>query len=195
MRQVLSLLIICQIVAVAVATLIAVANIRTIQYSGPLLSAAGLTIAFISFRRNLPAGLCLGLAAPTAAVFCFSLICGSHWQPDQAAGPMVLILADVNLFHWAAAYCAIRELTAENCDERPRIPFQFSIRALLILMLLVSVSFGSYDMFGKIGVAIAAQLAYIVVIAYFLRLFFVARARKQEDADDSLPASPPTMDR
>jgi hypothetical protein len=192
MRSILPFLIVVQVLGVAFATLIALGNIRTIQYSGPLLSATGLAIAFVSFRRNRPRGLYFGLAAPTASVFCFSVIAGSGWSPPEAQSPVLYILVDVVLLHFWAGYVAICEITDENHDDPQRVPFQFSIMALLVLMLLVSVSFGLYDMLGKIGAAIAAQFAYIIVVAYCLRLFHTSRARIIKDGGNrDLPHSPP----
>ena len=181
MQRILRTLIILQTLAVEVATLAGMGEVETIQYSGPVLSGMGLAIAYLSFRRNRPLGLCFGLATPTACVLCFSLISGLGWTPDDAQTPMFVILAIVALFHVGAAFCALNEVTAIQAAGRQKLPFQFSIMALLVLMFLVSVFFGSYQTFGHVGVAIGALFVYAVILAYLLRQFHLMRLRCKED--------------
>jgi hypothetical protein len=181
MQRTSRILIILQTLGVELATLAAMDRVTTIQYSGPLLSATSLVIAYISFRRNRPRGLCFGLATPTASVFCFSLICGSRWGPDDAQRPMFIILAMVAVLHVAAAYFAIEELAATKGDDRKSVPFQFSIMALLVLMLLVAVFFALYKTFGQEGAALGASFDYAVVVAYLLRRFHLMRSQCKEE--------------
>ena len=71
---------------------------------------------------------------------------GAGPKPDC---PCSSILVDVALFHVGAGYLAIQELAVNSGDDRQRVPFQFSIMALLVLMVLVSVFFGLYKTFGQ----------------------------------------------
>jgi hypothetical protein len=169
------------------ATVLAFAEIRTVQVTGPLLGVAGLAIAFASFRKDRPWGLYFGLTMPTAYVFCFSLVCGSRWGPDEARLPLAYILVDVVLLNVASGCAAIGELAVNSGDDRRRVPFQFSIMAMLGLMVLVSVFFGLYDALGNTGMAIGVQFVYAVVVGYFLWQFHVRRSAKKNvcDADVS----------
>jgi hypothetical protein len=190
MRKISCSLIVIQFLGLVVATGLSIIQIETIQFSGPLLSAVGLVIAFVSFTRNRPCGLCFGLGVPTASVFCFFLIGGFDLDPYHAREPMFYILLGVILFHVGAGDLAIREIVAENDDNGDRLPFQFSIMSLLVLMFLVSLFFGLYKTFGKAGAALGAQIAYIVIVVYWVRQFRTVRSRrKEEDVDKGLPLS------
>ena len=157
-----------------------------------MLSAFGLLIACASFIGNRPFGLYFGVAAPTASLFSFSLFDCLRWAPGDAQLPMSFIVVAVALFHVAAGYLAVRELVVENRHHRQRLPFQFSILSLLVLMLLVSVFFGLYKTFGERGAAVGALLVYVVVVAYCLRQFHVIRSRHKGDGVDkgASPFSP-----
>jgi hypothetical protein len=181
MRRTSRCLTILQTIGVEVATLLALFEIRTIVASGPLLSALGLAIAYIAFRRNRPLGLCFGLAAPTASVFCFSLIHGLDWGPDRARMPVLVILVVVALFHVAALYPVGCELAVERGDDREKVPFQFSIMSLLVLTTVVAIFFGTCKTFGLAGTAIGPLLTYGVIVAYSLRQFLVMRSERDED--------------
>jgi hypothetical protein len=174
-------LIIIQTLAVELAALAAMAAVETTQVSGPILSASGLIVAYLAFRRNRPCGLCLGLATPTSYVLCFSLISGLGWSADDARMPMFLIVAAIAAFHVVAAFFALDELATSQADHRPKLPFQFSILSLLVLMLLVSVFLASYKTFGPPGAAIGALFSYAVILAYLLRQFLLMRLRQEEE--------------
>jgi hypothetical protein len=181
MQPILRALIILQTITVEVAVLAAMGDIETTECSGPIVGGMGLIVAFLAFRRNLPIGLCFGLAAPTVYVLCFALISGMGWDPDGAERPMRFILTVVALVHVVAALIALEELTAAEGDRRQRLPFQFSIMALLVLMVLVSVFFGSYQSFGHVGAAVGALFVYGVILTYVLRQFVVMRSRQREE--------------
>ena len=108
---------------------------------------------------------------------------------------MLYILALVAVLHVVIGYPAIREIDTEESGDRQRVPFQFSIMALLVLMVLVSVFFGLYKTFGDSGAAIGAAIAYFVIVAYCLRQFHVIRSRLKEDGvDKRLPHFPPATE-
>jgi hypothetical protein len=182
MQPILRALIILQTIMVEVAALAAMGEIETTQYSGPIVGGMGLFIVYLAFRRNLPIGFCFGLTAPTVYVLCFALISGMGWDRWDAERPMLFILTVVALFHVVAALIVLEELTAAQGDRRQKLPFQFSIMALLVLMALVSVFFGSYQSFGHVGAAIGALFVYGVILTYVLRQFFVMRSRQREES-------------
>jgi hypothetical protein len=189
MQLVLRALIILQTLAVELAALAAMGEVETTEVSGPMLSGMGLVIAYLSFRRNRPCGLCFGLAAPTAYVLCFSLVCGRGWSVDDARMPMFFIAAVIAVLHVGAAFLALEESAVVREDDRPKLPFQFSILSLLALILLVSVFFGSYQSCGPVGAAIAAMFVYGVILTYLLRQFHVMRVRcKEDDVGKGRPA-------
>jgi hypothetical protein len=148
-------------------------------------------IVYLSFRRNLPLGLGFALATPTAYVFGFSLIAGCGWSPEEAQIPMFFFLAVVAALHVIAAFFALEEVAASPGDDRQKLPFQFSIMALLMLMLLVSVFFGSYQSCGSLGAAMAALFIYAVLLTYLLRQFYVMRVQCKEDDVGKGPPSLP----
>jgi hypothetical protein len=191
MQLFLRALTVLQTLAIEVAALAAMGEVDTIQYSGPMLSGVGLLIAYLSFRGNRPVGLCFGLGTPTASILCFSLICGFGWSPDDARRPMCFIVVAVAVFHVVAAFFALEELSTAQAVDRQKLPFQFSIMALLVLMLLVSVFFGSYQSFGQVVAALGALFVYAVIVAYLLRQFHVMRLRFREgDVRKGLSAFP-----
>ena len=84
-----------------------------------------------------------------------------------AKGYVLGILAAGALFHVVAAFPANQELTEQIADDRPKVPFQFSLLALLVLMVLVSVICGVCKTFGESGAAIGVPLVYAAIVAYF----------------------------
>ena len=62
MRRTSRCLIIFQTLGMEIATLLVLIEIRTLFLSEVLLGAVGLLIAYISFGRSRPFGLCFGLA-------------------------------------------------------------------------------------------------------------------------------------
>ncbi len=181
MQLILRTLIILQTIAVELAALAAMDDVETAPISGPMLAASGLIVAYLSFRRNRPCGLCFGSIAPTAYVLSFSLISGLGWSKYDAWTPMFVIVAVVAAFHVVAAFLAIGEIAATLEDNRPKLPFQFSIFSMLVLMLLVSIFFGSYQTFGPAGAGIGALFAYAVILTYLLRQFHLMRVRQKEE--------------
>ena len=102
-----------------------------------------------------------------------------RWGPDR--GP------DAHVFH-SRRRCPVPCGSSVLCDwrtcgnsgdDRQKLPFQFSIMALLVLMVLVSVFFGSYQTFGNVGVAIGALFVYAVIVVLLLRQFHVIRLRQR----------------
>jgi hypothetical protein len=181
MQPVLRAMIILQTIMVEVAVLAAMGDIETTECSGPIVGGMGLIVAYFAFRRNLPFGLCFGLAAPTVYVLCFALVSGMGWDRWHAERPMLFILTVVALFHVVASFFVLEEHTAARDDRRQKLPFQFSIMALLVLMVLVSVFFGSYQSFGHVGAAVGALFVYGVILTYVLRQFVVMRSRQKEE--------------
>ena len=80
-------------VAIPLATVAGWFQPDSLAVSGVVLAPTGLVIAAISFRARRPIGFCYGLAAPTAAVVGFALICGVYQGADSARMVVGLLLA------------------------------------------------------------------------------------------------------
>ena len=96
---------------------------------------------------------------------------------------MFVIVAVVAALSCGGGVFAIGEIAATQEDNRPKLPFQFSILALLVLMLLVSVFFGSYQTFGHAGSGNRAGcLSMGSILTYVLRQLPVMRLRQREES-------------
>ena len=95
--------------------------------------------------------------------------------------PVMFIITAVALLHVAALHPAEAELT-ESRDDGERVPFQFSIMAMLVLMTLVALFFGMYKTFGPMGAAFGALLGYVVVLGYLLQNFCAMRSQQDEES-------------
>ncbi len=177
--RIVSWLIAIQALGALAAALVAIADIESIVLSGGPVSVAGLLIAAISFRRNRPAGLHLGLAAPTMAVFCFLIIYFLQWSPSTAQVPISMLLAAFALIHLFAGYLAFQESRRADGGGRKR-RLQFSIASLLGLMVIVSVFFSLSKTAGELGAVIGGGVAYATFVVYFQRRFYKHRAEKDE---------------
>ena len=69
-------------------------EIRSILYSGPILTLTGLLIAVASYRAHRRFGLVLGFIQPLpmATIAWFLIIVGLSWNPDKAHLPVSLSL-------------------------------------------------------------------------------------------------------
>ena len=85
MRRTSRTLIFLQTLGMEAAVVLAAVEIRTLPYSQAILCALGLVIAYTSFRRGRPFGVCCGLVGPTALVLCFALVCGMGCGLDDIA--------------------------------------------------------------------------------------------------------------
>ena len=165
-------LIALQVVGVLLAALAATIDIESIMASGGPLSASGLLISLVSFRKNRPVGFHFGLAAPTLSVFCFLVIYTLRLSPTEAQVPISMLLVACALIHLVAGYLAFQELKRGDGGDGQKLRFQFSIASLLMLMVIVSVFSGLCKTAGADGAVAGGVLAYAIVVAYFRRQFY-----------------------
>lgn len=154
-------LVIAHVIGLMIATVFAWHEIRSIVWSGPILTLTGLTIALISYRKNRPAGLYFGLAAPTVAVICFSLICGLQWSTDEALVPVGMVLTCFSAICILTIRHAFREISRSRQLEQV-LPLQFGIGSLLWAMFFVALFFGFVRSRSSFGVAVIMLVAYLL---------------------------------
>ncbi len=164
-------LLVAQVAAILVAVVIAVIEIESIVFSGPLLSISGLLITFLSFRRDRLLGLLFGLSAPTVAAFCLFVIATLEWGPAEAHWPVAALLVLYGFFSIPAGVLAALDRPTP-ASERRRASSQFSIAAMLVLMFLLAVVLGFAQAAGDKGLAAGISLAYLVVLLHVLSRFF-----------------------
>jgi hypothetical protein len=180
-------LLVLQMLGIAVGVAAAVWEITSIVCSGPVLSLTGLLLALVSFGRGRGAGLLFGLAVPTTTVFCFAIIAGLGWSPATAHVPISALLF---VFGWVAlGLCrrAFEEVRNRGRDGPRAAPFQFSIAALLVLTLLVSIGLSLWKTFGQPGAAIAVFLVYTAVAGYVVSQFNRAQPTRETPVQDGCP--------
>lgn len=165
-------LLLAQTIGIYLAAVFAAVEIETICLSGPVLSGTGALIALLSFHGDRVIGLLFGLAAPTVTVFVFLLICVFNWTQDDAYLPVSAFLFLFAALCSPACSKALEELLAANAEQRRGSPFQYSIAALLVVMLALSLILSLAQTAGDEGIAVGVFLAYVVVLIYVLNRFF-----------------------
>jgi hypothetical protein len=123
-------------------------EIRSILYSGPILTLTGLLIAVASYRAHRRFGLVLGLAAPTATIAWFLIIVGLSWNPDKAHLPVSLSLVIFALAHLPLGIFSIEEMC--NSTRRVSTRFQFGISTLFSITLVLALYLGILRAFDPI---------------------------------------------
>ena len=174
----------------AAAWLAAVIDVESIVASGLLCSAAGLLLAWVSYRANRRIGLYYGLAAPTIAVVCGCVIALLEWGPHEAQLPVSVALLVVTVLYVPAAGMAIGELSKTAPSARQPIRLQFRVRALLLAMFLVAMVFGLHRLFGQRGSAVGVLAEYALFLGWVLRNFDRAHGAWPGAAAASEPALP-----
>lgn len=164
-----------QMAGILTATILAIAGIRTIVLSGPLLASTGLVLAGISYAKNRPVGLYFGLGTPSVAVLCFAIIFGLQWSPDDAQVPISILLVICAAALIPAGGFAIRELRREKVEGKGNGRFQFSIKDLFVLTTLVAVVCRLAFFTTNVGLASALVVAYAALVLFVLRQFHRCR--------------------
>lgn len=167
-----------QLVSMLAAVVAAVIEIETIVVTGPLLSLSGLVMAGWSFYRGARLGFYFGLTAPTIAVICFAVIYGFSWGPSEAATPIASLLFVFGVGCIPLAFLALRE-TDPTPVFRSATPPQFSLAALLVWTLAVSLPLGFYRL-GPVGAALGVLGSYALLVGYALVHFHATRAATRE---------------
>lgn len=158
-------------IGVVVATLIAVAEIESIVASGPILSATGLILAILAYRRKRTLTLYYALGAPTVSLFCFAIISGLHWGPGRAHFPIGVFLAMFGVINTLLGTAACHELKLPATKRRRQGPFQFSIAAIMGLTLVVALSLSLIQTLGDLGIALAMIFCHLSLLAYLLKRY------------------------
>jgi hypothetical protein len=158
-------------IGVLLAVVCAVCKIETIIYSGPILSAYGLSIAFWAYRKNRVITLYYALAVPTVFIICFTLIFGMKWSPDDARFPIGILLGLFGVINTFLGITADFELTRPQIARRREGPFQYSIASIMGLTLIVAVSLSLIKTLGDSGIALAVLLCYLSICVYILKRF------------------------
>lgn len=164
-------LLVAQAMGILIGAVCAVFEIESIMASGPILSLSGGLIALLSFHRDRLMGLLFGLAAPTVAMFCLFVIATRNWSPPEAQIPVSLFLVVFGLLCVPACALAVLELETSG-TTRQKVRFQFSIAAMLVLMLMFALVFGFAQTAGFDGAVTGIFLGYLVVLLYVLNQFF-----------------------
>ena len=167
----MQVLIVLQMIGLVVAASIAGMEIESIVGSGPMVALVGFAIAAWAYRTNRPLGLAFGLGAPTLAVLCFCLIFGYELSPNQAAQPIGLLIVFAGLALVALGTLTIREIRIAERRLRARVPFQFSVRALLVLTFVCAVVFRLATVGNTGGTAVAIGAAYTAALVFIVRRF------------------------
>ena len=166
-----SWLLIAHTVGILLATVCAAIDIENIMVSLPALSLSGALVALGSFRQDHLLGFLFGLSAPSVAVFCFFVIVTLEWSPSDAQVPVSIFLGIFALLSFSACALAMLELQTSG-QAQPRGPFQFSIAALLVLMVVLALVLGFVQTLEIRLFATGVSLAYLVAILYGLNRFF-----------------------
>lgn len=167
-------LLVLQLLGVLIATGVAAWDIESIVFTGPVLFVTGLGIAAVSSLAGRPFGFYFGLAAPTVAVLCFSIICGLEWSPQEAHDPISLLLVGFCVLFTALGILALLERQKDGIVRR-RGRFQFSIAAMLWAMVVTAIVCGCIRTDNQQRIAVSALAAYVIVVGYFVRRFHVDR--------------------
>jgi hypothetical protein len=170
-RQIMIVLVFIHILGIIIAVLCSVCEIKSIIYSGPLLSAFSLSIALLAYRRNRTITLYYALATPTVSVFCFAIIFGMKWEPGDARLPIGILLTLFGVINTLLGIAADFELRRPQITRRRKGPFQYSIASIMILTLIVAVSLSLIKTLGGGGIALATLLCYLSICIYILKRF------------------------
>lgn len=171
MRSVLFWLHIAQTFGILLAVVLAVIDIESIVISGPILSVTGALIAFLAHHRDHLLGLLFGLSPPTVAAFCLFVIAMLEWSPADAQVPVAAFLVLYGLLCVPICVLAEAELQSSR-DSRRKVHFQYSIAAMLVLMLVLAIVLGLTQTAGGKGLAAGISLAYLSALFYVLNQFF-----------------------
>jgi hypothetical protein len=174
------LIVIIHFTGVLITATVALFDIESIVWSGPIFSVYSLLIAIFAYRRNRTICLYYAFATPTVSVFCFAIIFGRHWSPGDARIPIGISLAIFGLINVPFGLLSIHE-SKRTLRRRHKGPFQFSIAAIMGLTLVVAVSLSLSITFGDQGIALAVILCYVSMLFYILR-----RYHKLEYSDDAI---------
>jgi hypothetical protein len=146
-----SSLIVIHTMGVLAAGIAAVFEIRTILWSGAILSLTGPLIAVLSYRARHRIGLGFGVASASAAVAWFLIIYFLSWSPDTAHLPVSLFLIVFAVASIPAAVFSILEMLAPLAGAENR--FQFSIGTMLSITFFIALYLGilrALDIFGRL---------------------------------------------
>lgn len=163
-------LLIAHTLGIVVAVVFAVMGIESIVVSGPILSVSGALVGLLSFNRDRLLGFLFGLSAPTMAAFCLFVIATKEWSPNDAQVPVGAFLVVYGLLSMPACAVSVQEIHTSAGSVSGR-RFQFSIAALLVLMLVMAIILGLAQRGGK-WIAVGVFFGYLVVLLYVLSQFF-----------------------
>lgn len=189
MRSFLFWMHIAQTFGILLAVVLAVIDIESIVISGPILGLTGALIAFLAHRRDHLLGLLFGLSAPTVAAFCLFVIAMLEWSPADAQVPVAAFLILYGFLCVPGSALAIAELQSSR-NSRPHAPFQYTIAAMLVLMLVLAIVLGLAQTAGGKGLAAGISLAYLSALSYVLNQFFCNRRLQKLAGLPSMFSSP-----
>lgn len=168
-----------QCLGVFAAAVAATIDIESILGSGPLLVLSSAVFTIIAFRASAIFALSLALATPSMAVLCFAIIVSQRWGPQMAHGPIAGLIWIYAIFHGLMVPLAVLESDMIHPPRRANT-YQFSIRFLLEVTLLVAFIAGSLRFNSPVAFALAVVVAWGYIVIRVVRAFY-ARSNEIED--------------
>jgi hypothetical protein len=139
-------LIVGHTLGVLAAAIVAVFEIESIVFTGPVLGFTGLLIAVFSFRARRRIGFGFGLTATAAAILWFAIIVSLSWSPGTAHRPVstFLILFALTSIPWSTF--SVSELFSPHGRAAAR--FQFGLGTMLLITFFEASYLGILRAFG-----------------------------------------------
>ena len=172
---ILGILCLVQLWGTAVAIALAAQEIHAIVVAGPIFTVLGLVVVTIGATDGRPTPVLFGLSAGLISLLVFLLINGNGWGPEEAAFPVTLILLGYELAIAPLGLLALHGTVSRHPRTPSRPLWQFNLRSLLVIMLLVGVDLAIVRLamhqrsttlaIIAVGIGVAAFLASVVVVA------------------------------
>lgn len=159
-------LIIAQVLGIVIAACVASEEIESILASGPLLSASGLWIAALAYRRRAPVAFAFGLLVPTFAWFCFLLIFNNDWGPSEARQPIASLSGILAFAAVPFSYFAYGDIDRKPVYRGQR-RMQFRIATLLGMTAAIAILLGMLRALEAPAIIAAITLVYAAAVGYF----------------------------
>jgi len=185
---ILGILCLVQLWGTAVAVALAAHEIESIVVTGPVFTLLGLVVVTLGAIDGRGTAVLYGLSAGLISLFVFLLINGKGWGPGPAAFPVTLILLGYELAIVPIGLLALHGIISRHPRMPLRPAWQFNLRSLLLIMLLVGVDLAIVRLAMHQGTTTLVVIAVAIGVAAFLASVVVVALAFHQRAVEPAPS-------